>query len=440
MSHRLPRCASALLLASALPLAHALEAPALFRGDAAHTGVYAAPATPPAGRLKWRFHTEGAIVASPAVAGDSVYVGSADHLVHAIDRATGAERWKFPTHGRVSSSPAVAGGTVYVASYDGKLYAIDAATGRQKWVFATEGERRFAAPHLHGAEPDAELMPDVFDFFLSSPTVAGDTVYFGSGDRHVYALAAADGTLRWKVATKEVVHASPAVAEGLVVVGDWDSTLLALDAATGAERWRFQAGRDDKIHNQQGFQSSPAIADGRVFVGCRDSHLYAVDLRTGAPRWNYSTGASWVISSPAVRDGRVYFATSDTGLFIALDAQTGQKVFEVDNHHWPMFSSPALAGDRAYIGTHQGQLLAIDLDARKPAWTFATEASRKALPELTKPDGTPFYERAFTDFFYDDMVTGTYKMLSVGAMLSSPVVADGTVYVGSMDGNLYAID
>jgi outer membrane protein assembly factor BamB len=441
MSHpgALKAGAAALLLLVA-GAAEALEAPALFRGDAARTGVYAASASAPAGKLKWRFHTGGAIVASPAVAGDSVYIGSGDHQVYALDRATGAQRWKFATKGRVSSSPAVADGVVYVLSYDGNLYAIDAATGQQRWVFATEGERRFSAPHLHGAEPRDEVMPDVFDFFLSSPAVAGGSVYFGSGDRHVYAVDATDGRLRWKATTAQVVHASPAVADGLVVVGDWDSTLLAFDAASGAERWRFQAGRDPKIHNQEGFQSSPAIAGGLVFVGCRDAHLYAVDLRSGAPRWSYSTGASWVIASPAVRDGRVYFATSDTGLFIAVDAQTGRKLYDVDNHHWPMFSSPALAGDRAYIGTHQGRLLAIDLASRKTAWAFETEAARQGLPALTKPDGTPFYEAAFKDFFYDDMVTGTYRMLSVGAMLSSPVVADGTVFVGSMDGDVYAID
>jgi len=434
-----PLAAFAFLVACASS-AQALEAPALFRGDAARTGVFAAPPVPPAGKLRWQFHTRGAVVSSPVVAGDSVYVGSADHQLYALDRASGTVRWKFPTKGRVSSSPAVAGGLVYVASYDGRLYAVDAATGQQRWSFATEGERRFAAPHLHGSEPRDEVMPDVFDFYLSSPAVAGGIVYFGSGDRHVYALDAADGTLRWKVATKEVVHASPAVADGLVVVGDWDSTLLALDAASGAERWRFQAGRDDKIHNQQGFQSSPAIADGTVYVGCRDSHLYALDLRTGTPRWNYSTGASWVITSPAVRDGKVYFATSDSGLFIAVDARTGRKLFEVDNHHWPMFSSPALAGGRAYIGTHGGRLLAIDLDGGKPAWSFETETAREYAKAITKPDGTPFYEAAFTDFFYDDMVAGTYKMLAAGAMLSSPSVAGGTVYVGSMDGNVYAVD
>jgi len=334
----------------------------------------------------------------------------------------------------------VADGVVYVASYDGKLYAIDAATGQQKWAFATEGERRFAAAHLHGAEPRDEVMPDVFDFFLSSPVVAGGSVYFGSGDRHVYALDAADGRLRWKTATAQVVHASPAVADGLVVVGDWDSTLLALDARSGAERWRFQAGRDPKIHNQEGFQSSPAIAEGLVVVGCRDAHLYALDAATGTLRWSVPTKGSWIIASPAIRDGRVYFATSDTGLFEAVDAKDGARVFELDGHHWPMFSSPALAGGRAYIGSHRGRLLAIDLASGSQAWAFDTEGAKRTGDTWTKADGTPAYDRAFTDFFYDDMVAGTYRMLSGGAVLSSPVVADGVVYVGSMDGNVYAVE
>jgi outer membrane protein assembly factor BamB len=37
------------------------------------------------------------------------------------------------------------------------------------------------------------------------------------------------------------------------------------------------------------------------------------------------------------------------------------------------------------------------------------------------------------------MVSGVQKMMSVGAILSSPVVVNNVVYVGSSDGNLYAL-
>jgi outer membrane protein assembly factor BamB len=61
---------------------------------------------------------------SPAVAGGTVYVGSFDDHLYAIDAETGQEQWRFETDEWVRSSPAVAGGTVYVGSFDGHLYAL----------------------------------------------------------------------------------------------------------------------------------------------------------------------------------------------------------------------------------------------------------------------------------------------------------------------------
>jgi eukaryotic-like serine/threonine-protein kinase len=329
----------------------AVPTDATFRGDAAHTGVYAAPGVPQFSKVKWQFHTNGQVLSSPAVTADTIYVGSSDHFLYALDRNSGSEKWKFKTEGRVTSSPSISNGLVYFASYDGNFYAVDAATGAQKWKFALPGERRFTATHIHGASPAAEAMPDPFDFYLSSAVVADGLVYFGSGDSNVYAL----------------------------------------DAATGKERWRF---------NNKG---------------------------------------SWVIGSPAVRDDKVYFATSDTALLYALDAKTGVQIFSLSFKTWPLFSSPAIAADRLYIGSHEGKLFAIDLKSQKLAWTFATDGAKKNGPTYTKPDGTPNYDLAFSDFFYDDMVSGVQKMMSVGSVLSSPVIAGDTVYFGSTDGNIYAL-
>jgi outer membrane protein assembly factor BamB len=412
---------------------------AMFRGNLQHTGVYSGPGISKFTKVRWQFQTKGQVLSSPAIAGDTLYIGSSDHLLYALDRASGAKKWTFKTESRVTSSPAVAADTVYFGSYDGKFYAVDAATGKEKWKFATPGERRFAATHLHGASPVAEVMPDPFDFYLSSPAVANGMVYFASGDTNIYALDAATGQLKWKFKTADVVHGSPAISGGVLYVGSWDSFLYALDAATGKEKWRFKTGEDADIHNQVGIQSSPAVVDGIVYFGCRDSKVYAVDAETGEQKWVFSNKGSWVIASPAVSDGKVYFATSDTGLFHALDAKTGAPVFSYDNNHWPMFSSPAIVGSLAYIGTHQGKLLAIDLRAQKAAWTFDTDGFKKNGATYTKADGTPNYEAAFFDFFYDDMMAGVQKMMLVGAVLSSPVVAGDTIYFGSTDGNVYAL-
>jgi len=432
-----PCAAVALLLSLNLP-AYAQET-STFRGDLQHTGVYQTGGVDRFTRVKWSFHTHGYVVSSPAVADGTVYVGSNDGYLYAVDAAAGAQKWKFRTGSRVDSSPLVSGGVAYFGSYDGYFYAVDTATGHLKWKFKTGGERRFEGTHLHGSQPIDETMPDPFDVYLSSPALWHGSVYFGSGDGNVYSLDAATGTQNWAFKTGDVVHASPAIDDGTLFVGSWDSYFYALDASTGAQKWRFKTGVDPDIHNQVGIQSSASVAGGVIYFGCRDSHVYALDERSGEKMWSFSTGSSWVISSPAVEGGTIYFETSDTGLFYALDATTGAVVFSLNYKGWVSFSSPALVGNMAYFGSNAGVLNAVDLKSHAKAWTFETDAAKKYGAKYTNADGTPKYEAAYASDFYYDIVIGYGDLMTVGAVLSSPVVANHVIYFGSTDGNLYAL-
>ena len=199
------------------------------------------------------------------------------------------------------------------------------------------------------------------------------------------------------------------------------------------------AGEDEKIHNQVGIQSSAVVADGTVYFGCRDSNLYALDEHTGKEKWRFNNKGSWVVGSPAYRDGKVYFATSDSALFYGVDAKTGAQAFSLQ-FKWPMFSSPAIAGNLLYIGSNEGKLTAIDLTGQKTAWIFQTDGSRENGSNLTTADGKPKYQDAFADDFFEDTVIGARRMMSVGSILSSPAIVDGVVYFGSSDGNLYALN
>lgn len=411
----------------------------MFRGNLQHPGVYNDAGVPKVSRVKWKFQTHGAVVSSPAVVDGVAYVGSSDHNLYAIDLASGGLKWKFKTGSRVASSPAVATGLVYFGSYDDYFYAVDAATGSLRWKFKTAGEHRFTATHLHGSQPAAEAMPDPFDCYLSSPAIWQGAVYFGSGDGNIYALEAGSGNLKWKFKTGDVVHASPTISDGILFIGSWDSYFYALDAMTGKEKWRFKTGEDPDIHNQVGIQASAVVADGIVYFGCRDSNFYAVDVNTGQKIWAFSNHGSWVIGSAVVQDGKVYFATSDSGLLHALDAKSGAPAFSLDFKKWPMFSSPAIAGEMLYVGSDSGKLFAVNLKTQKLAWEFQTDGNRQNGSYYTKPDGTPNYEAAFFDFFYDDMVSGVTKMRLAGTIQSSPVIVNGVIYVGSTDGNLYAL-
>jgi outer membrane protein assembly factor BamB len=418
-------------------------APALaqstFHGNVERTGVYAEPGPTSEPAVKWVFKTGGPVVGSPAIADGVVYIASLSGYLYAIDQATGKEKWKFKSRMPIASTPAIQGGLVYFVSSTGALGAIDAATGQPKWVLPTEYDRKFEAKNLHGYPSSAQTIPDAWDLFTSSPAVAGGKVFFGSGDGGVYAADASTGVLQWKFSTKDVVHSSPAVANGTVYIGSWDSTLYAIDAESGMQKWAFKAGDDPAIHNQVGFQSSPAYAGGVVYIGCRDAHVYAIDAATGARKWDYPTSKSWVIGTPAVRDGVVYVGTSDSARFMALDAKSGRLRFSFDAKAY-IFSSAALAGDLAYVGDHNGRLYAIDVKTGKLAWQFQTEASKTDALKVLNPDGV-LNKDAFAPTFgdFEDMYIDFYRFISIGAILSSPAVDHGAVYVGSMDGNLYAL-
>jgi outer membrane protein assembly factor BamB len=301
------------------------------------------------------------------------------------------------------------------------------------------GERRFEARGLHGMTPSSQTFFDPFDIFLSSAVVAEGNVYFGSGDGNLYALDARSGELRWKFKTGDVVHASPAYAGGILYFGSWDSYFYAVDAKTGAEKWRFHGGEDAVMHNQVGFQSSAAVVDGVVYVGCRDSNLYALDAATGEEKWKFNNGGSWVITSPAVSGGKVVFATSDSSLYYVVDARTGKLVAKQEGKAF-MFASPAIAGNIVYQGVMNGTVEARDLATGNLLWYFQTEASRANRSWVLTSERKFNMPMLYRSSLGEHNVIVMDRETSVGSFFSSPFVSDGSLYVGSTDGNLYAIE
>ncbi len=422
-----------------LMLAALCPGQSMFRGDAAHSGVYPGSGPRRLHGVKWKFATGDRIVSSPVWYEGVLYFGSDDGNVYAVNAATGRQNWKFSTAGPVPSTPAVAGGLVYVASYDSKFYAIDAKTGKLRWKFVTGGERRFEAKGLDGLQPKNQTFADPFDVYLSSPVVAQGAVYFGSGDGNLYALDAASGELRWKFATGDVVHASPAFASGTLYFGSWDSYFYAVDAASGKEKWRIHGGEDPVIHNQVGFQSSPAVVEGVVYTGCRDSNVYAMDAATGKEKWRFNNQMSWVNSTPAVVKGKVLFATSDSSLFHIADATTGKPVLHQQLKAY-VFSSPAVADDVVYLGLLNGTLEARDLNTGELLWEFQTEASRQNRNWVLTAERKFNAPMIFSSQWREAATSALDLQSTVGSFFSSPLIVNGVVYAGSTDGYLYALE
>ena len=112
----------------------------------------------------WSTRVGGEITRAVAVTPDSVYAGTRNGKVAALDAATGELRWVTETGFEITSSPTVAGTTVMVGTKDGKVLGLDTATGKVIWDFQTQGR------------------------ITASPVVAGGTLYVASRDGTLYAL------------------------------------------------------------------------------------------------------------------------------------------------------------------------------------------------------------------------------------------------------------
>jgi outer membrane protein assembly factor BamB len=212
-----------------------------------------------------------------------------------------------------------------------------------------------------------------------------------------------------------------------------------VEAATGKEKWRFQAGKDDLIHNQIGFQSSAAVVGGVVYTGCRDSNVYALDAATGKEKWRANNQGSWVNSTPAVSDGKVYFATSDSSLFHAVDAATGKPVFQQQLKAY-VFSSPSIAGDVVYLGILNGTMDARDRRTGELLWSFQTETAKQNRNWVLTADGKLNPAMFFRSNWHEGPLVAADREFAIGAIFSAPLIAGGVVYVGSADGFLYALE
>jgi hypothetical protein len=66
----------------------------------------------------------------------------------------------------------------------------------------------------------------------------------------------------------------------------------------------------------------------------------------------------------------------------------------------------------------------VDVSDFKPAWSFATEGMKNHGTASTKSDGTPNGNAIYrSDFYDDDMVARIDRVMSLSAIISSPVVA-----------------
>lgn len=128
--------------------------------------------------------------------------------------------------------------------------------------------------------------------------------------------------------------------------------------------------------------SSPALTGGSVYVGLTEHSVFraggrvlCLDAASGKLKWQFRTRFP-VFSSPAVAGGRIFVGEGyhqDSGCQLyCLEAATGKELwtFRAGSH---VESSPHVDRDRVYFGAGDDGLHCLDAGTGKPVWHFPGE-------------------------------------------------------------------
>lgn len=296
----------------------------------------------------WSFECEDDIRGTPLAHEDTVYIGSYDNNLYALNANDGEFIWKYPSEGGIVSKPVFWDGNLIFGSEDCLLHVISSRSGRMLWTYQTQAPIR------------------------SSPTIAEGHIFVGSDDGNLHAVNLLHGRRAWKHEAGAPVRSTPLVFNDLIYYGCESGDFFCVDFG-GSNKWRFRAKR--------AITSSPTISDGMLFFCSLDSTLYALDAKSGFAIWRYRLGKG-SISSPCAVDKYVFTGAID-GLIYCLDAHSSKEVWRFETGH-QVTGSPIVHQDAIYCGSVDGYLYCLEYRTGRLRWKFQTGKPITGNPSIGK--------------------------------------------------------
>lgn len=343
--------------------------------------------------LHWKFETadrktevEPQEFASPAIWGDTLYVGSASGWFFALRTANGAVRWRKKL-GAVACAPLVLGTNLYVGTSDGSLVALDAQTGQEKWryqgrgpidqtpvstseliIFSNEADQVVAIDAITGKFKWQYKTETPEEYTLrghAGVSVDNDLVYTGFSNGTLAALRRDTGSVAWSTSLKGEadrfmdVDATPVIIDNLVFASSSSGGVYALDKTTGLVRWRMPF-YDVALPSATGNVGGLASDGKALYVSVAELGTYALDL-SGNILWRVGGRGGGEPATPVVSQDLLVYSLAKDGMFIA-DRRTGQTLEYFDPGDG-VSAEATIAGDgRLYVMSNRGILYAFDLD------------------------------------------------------------------------------
>ncbi|MGC9397500.1 MAG: PQQ-binding-like beta-propeller repeat protein [Anaerolineae bacterium] len=232
----------------------------------------------------------------------------------------------------------------------------------------------------------------------------------------------------WRFACEDEVRAGVGITHDLVFVPSYDHNVYALNRNNGKFVWKYAT--------EGGVGTQPLVVKDMVVFGSTDAKIYAVDVRSGRPAWTVPVKGR-VYSSPYADLGHAFIGSDDRNLY-AIQLLSGRKAWSYEAEG-AVRTRPLLADNKIFFACDAGVVYALGLD-RKVKWRF--RARRGILSSPVLHDDLVFVGSLDWNFYGLDARSGwaAWRYRTGGPIVSTPAVVENLVVFGSADGYLYALD
>ncbi len=272
-------------------------------------------------------------------------------------------------------------------------------------------------------------------------TVSGETAYVSFG-QFVHAVKLSDGSETWRFPAQPIRSATffapPALNdEGKVAVGSYVRVLYGL-SASGQQSWEFADAKSSYV-------AGAAFDNGRVFAPNGDGKLYALDSSSGQVEWIFKSENERALWAAPVIDGdRLYLAAMNHKVY-CLDTADGSVIWESEDLGGALVDAPTFGPDGIlYVGTFKSEVVAISAANGEVLNRFTAGGWVWSSPLLY--EGRLFFGDLNGNMFAIDADTFeqawkiTPETVAKKQITGKPAVLDGKIYFTTETGNLFVIN
>lgn len=294
----------------------------------------------------WSSGVSAKLAGGMSVAYETLYFGSENGDVYALNAKTGETKWHKSVRGEILAAPAIDAGVLVVSTTSGLLVALDAETGEQLWTYESE-------------------VPPLSLRGVSAAVAAAGGAIVGTATGKLVVNILESGQTAWEQpitapsGATELdrivdIDSRPLVSGSQVYVISNDGTLASVELRSGRIIWK----REYKSYRRL------TQAGANLFLVDNDSNVYGLDIRNGVELWS-QTGLKRRQLTAAEPIGDYLVVGDKFGFLHWLNQSDGQIVSRLevggDDEDEAIYSSPVVDGNMLYTQTRDGKLVAISI-------------------------------------------------------------------------------